>query len=142
MREILFRGKRLDNGEWVYGSLVTTNRWVKSHTKYWIVVSSFGNGGWFYVERKYPVIPSTVGQFTGLKDKNDNKIFEGDILYDSEDYYLIYFDEYTGMYMVRCYYILDDEYSTKSTFEEPISAFNSDEFEIKGNIHDNKELLD
>ena len=73
MREILFRGKRIDNGEWVEGfySLINNNHGMKP------AIITGTEKGCFIPEF---VDPATVGQFTGLTDKNGKKIFEGDIV--------------------------------------------------------------
>lgn len=88
MREILFRGKRLDNGEWVEGNLFIPDSPDKP------TEICFGTN---IVRICYEVAPETVGQYTGLTDINGVKIFEGDIVgrFENceESFYRIEFDE-------------------------------------------------
>lgn len=131
-REILYRGARMEDGKFVYGSLVFVKENDKSENELPHIVISYGPDtfDWFEVD------PETVGQYTGMTDKNGTKIFEGDIVrhidtmchvvevVNSE----VYFD--TEML----------EFGFRYSNELFHCQFNN-EFEVIGNIYDNKELL-
>ena len=149
-RTIKFRGKRLDNGEWVYGSLLL---WSDGDAT--ILQNNDGNNNAVW---KREVDPSTVGQYTGLKDKNGKEIYEGDIVdviyrdYSKDedfdrDYHCsgaVCFDENLGSYEVR---IIEGEAPLfndiiyKDEFTMNIGSFMYQDAVVIGNIHDNPQLL-
>lgn len=130
MREILFRGKRTDCGEWVKGYLYITHIGAHEIGSYDAEIN---------IERfTFDVIPETVGQFTGLTDKNGVRIFEGDIVHcvsklDSADMVIIFECGQFRMILAEKYH----EYQTNVGYYD-INCFAK---EVIGNIHDNPELL-
>ena len=123
MREILFRGKRMDNGEWVEGDLHKNTDFSKAH------IHPVGER-----VRSFDVIPETVGQYTGLTDKNGNKIFEGDIveLHFSGARGVVIFDKYCYMIEVHAFGGME---------RNIIGEYDKDVLEVIGNVYDSPELL-
>lgn len=119
MREILFRGKRIDNGEWVDGSLFVD----KKKEKHEILV------GYVNYRVGWEIDPNTIGQFVGLLDRNGNKIFEGDILNVDGEIYACRWDD--GNFEIG---LVNNEES----FGIAYATLN---MKVIGNIHDNPELL-
>ena len=133
MREILFRGKRLDNGEWVEGNLFAPDEVKHRKAPTEILV------GTNIVRISWEVDPATVGQYTGLKDKNGRRIFEGDILKDEwGKIYKVIFTPYSCSFMVECT-VAPHEYETG---RYRIGVAWCDTIEVIGNIHDNPEMLE
>lgn|SRR5574343_141855 len=143
-REILFRGKDIGGKDWFYGSYLRTDDNTNDcfggkniNIRHQIVQYEAGDwnlGGWAY----YDVIPETIGQFTGLKDKNGKKIFEGDIIKFTRKQG--YHTAYTGdTYMISFYNKSYCGYGINDT--SPLTNKKSKECIVIGNIHDNPELL-
>lgn len=122
MREIKFRGKRVVNGEWVYGDLhhgmITGNPYI----------------------RGYEVFPETVGQYTGLKDRDGFHIYEGDVLQNVDNplvgelTFKVVWNEYYGAWF---WWSKEGEFGTDYFYQSIAS-----DSEIIGNIHDNPELME
>ena len=115
MRTIKFRGKRIDNGEWVYG---------------YFTVSAYCSEGTYWTINPTPRIShkverETVGQFTGLHDKNGKEIYEGDIVTDGVGKYKIVYDLKLAGYQPYCIFR-----------DEPENYC-----EVIGNIYENPDLV-
>lgn len=137
MREILFKGKRKDNGEWVEGSLITSiNRaWISSEKTDSQRLRSISNTNAIW--RSIEIIPDTICQFTGLCDKNGKRIWESDVVwlvYDGKEHiYQIVWDNSELDFKAT-----NGEENYGSNFEYLLCC---DEIEVIGNIFDNPELL-
>ena len=121
MREILFRGKRTDNGEWIYG----LPHYILDDEIEFICVT-----GKIY-PNCFKVIPETVGQYTGLTDKNGVRIFEGDIVRA--------FTRFSEIYVSPVTYH-DGTFWFKN-WSWTKFLFKFEKIEIIGNIYDNPEIL-
>lgn len=126
-REILFRAKRKDNDQWIYGDILTFN----------------GTGceisDWDTIDySRYDVNSETIGQFTGIKDKSGLKIFEGDIIkVDAYGIASVIFNTAMASFMILTKSKYNDGTNIHIGFEET----EEDEIEVVGNIHDNPKLI-
>lgn len=130
MREILFRGKRIDNGEWVEGCLLKVS--LNGKTAHLIFGDNF-----IFINNDVKALshalidPTTVGQYTGLKDKNGKRIFEGDVVrFGNRIGYVTYGD--------GCFCIHYAKSINCPAIDIVMCEF---DVEVIGNIHDNPELL-
>lgn len=132
MREIVFRAKRIDNGEWIKG-------WYYQKPN---PLSEDGEPIRHYISPAPPfgweIDPDTVGQYTGFKDKNGVKIFEGDIC----DHV---YQAYPRRFFNRGIIFYDEEHARFAhmlqSMNPELGRITTEAWEVVGNIHDNPELL-
>lgn len=129
MREILFRGKRKDNGEWIEGSLVSYPE---------LEMTIIEHNEQFFTSHSalpvFKVIPETVGQYTGLTDKNGTRIFEGDIVkMNSGKRYIGIVEYWEDSFRVASHII---------RYYDFVSAVADGFGAVIGNVFDNPELLE
>lgn len=135
MREILFRGKRADNEKWIYGLLVKE---VDLDGSDELCIQTWDRDSEGVSSRVLSVVPSSVGQYTGLTDKNGTRIFEGDIVEDQASYLfgkVVYATSQDGYDGLAGFMVDDIEYGLQN--------YNGfwHQVEVIGNIHDTPELL-
>lgn len=126
MREILFRGKRISDGEWVEGYLGVEVGGAPV-IEYCGTDEDVGD----YVEEQF-VNPESIGEFTGLTDKNGVKIFEGDILHAAQGDFVVRWSENI------CSFVAGE----KERMRPCMNSGTMKHCEVIGNIHDNPELIE
>ena len=165
MHDIKFRGKRIDNGEWIEGYYYKA-KYYRTDDELCDYITVPHPKEYNEPSSHYIVDPDTVGQYTGLTDKNGKKIFEGDIVqyltYDDFDCQsVVKFGEYKqdgscGEYGARIclgFYVEVDNFTCPDWCENEPECFSdyqkqqnileiANECEVIGNIHDNPELLE
>ena len=127
MREIKFRGKKKDSNTWAYGFL--SFHYVEGKNKNGFILS--GNSQIYDAEncKTHVVLTETIGQYTGLKDRDGKEIYEGDFLKD---------DDYNGLVIFSNYYLgffvqFEDDVELEPLYDMQIAK-------VIGNIHENPEL--
>ena len=129
-RDIVFRGKRVDNGQWVEGSLIGEDVIVGKIVDF--------EEDYFTTEFWYKVDTETVGQFTGITDINDIKIFEGDIAKYYNPYskqWYTHIVKWDKMFASFGFFTEDSEWCKENDW------LKIECIEVIGNIYDNKDLL-
>ena len=137
MREIVFRGKRIANGEWIEGYITEHTMITHDMQSYigWVIECKKTE---LYEYNWYEVDPVTVGQYTGLKDKNGKRIFEGDELSWHNGSGAVNFDG--GCFCVRLHGEIEYYGRNNPAIDVIFNLY--PELEVIGNIHDNPELME
>ena len=164
MREIQFRAKRCDNGDWAYSKTIATNTPLDGGDDRWFIGAGQPadqyineNGNMVAVETTgeclfYAIDPETVGQYTGLTDKNGKRVFEGDIIKwrwwhdvymgrDIEHLWRVDWDSESGLIAFVDSPTTGANLSIHNHAGDRIMDGKIGRFEVVGNIHDNPELL-
>lgn len=137
MREILFKAKRIDNGEWIEGHYTE----CRGETFIGIDTSSIFEIFCPPVIRWFKVSSETLCQFTGLYDKNGNKIWENDIVNHNGEYATVKFGTYCSSFDCESYNLGFYVDFPEETFYRKELGYWRRKAEIAGNVFDNPELL-
>lgn len=148
MREILFKAKRIDNGEWVEGYYSPHPHPFSGFLKDFIFAPYYDKEKECGYDNGYQIDVNTLCQYTGLTDKNDNKIWENDVV--KKHFYTDYdacanSEEYTGKveYLDFAWCITFEENKNKCVYPifMAVEFKDAEYYEVIGNIFDNPELL-